>query len=98
MTANINDCSNNINNSSRSIITMERRQPSGVHSNTSGRKSKHTTKNANADEHGLSFPLKLHTMLEDSDKKGFSNVVSWQPGDKSFKVHNVNQFGNEIMP
>jgi hypothetical protein len=96
MTANINNHSDEINKNSGIHIAMERRQPQcrrggGDHNNTS-------SSNANADDHGLSFPLKLHTMLEDSYKKGFSNVVSWQAGDKSFKVHDVNKFGNDIMP
>jgi hypothetical protein len=101
MTANINNYSNNIGSSSRSSIAMERRQlqsrRGGGHDTSN--MSNHTTNNVNnIDDHGMSFPLKLHTMLEDSDKKGFSNVVSWQAGDKSFKVHNVNKFGNDIMP
>jgi hypothetical protein len=106
MTANINIySSNDRNNNSGSSISMERRQPQsrrgGGHntsSSSNNNNNNHSTNNTNADEHGLSFPMKLHTMLEDSDKGGFSNVVSWQAGGKSFKVHNVNKFGNEIMP
>ena len=50
------------------------------------------------DNSSLSFPLKLHAMLEDADNDGFSNIVSWQAGDKSFKVHSADRFANEIMP
>lgn len=53
---------------------------------------------ASGEDHGLSFPLKLHAMLEDAESKEFNTVVSWQAGDKSFKVHDVNKFGSEIMP
>lgn len=63
---------------------------------------KRNSSSADDDESGevhvLSFPLKLHAMLEDAGSKEFSSVVSWQPGDKSFRVHDVNKFGCEIMP
>jgi HSF-type DNA-binding len=54
--------------------------------------------NASNEDHGLSFPLKLHAMLEDAESKNFGHIVSWQAGDKSFKVHDVNKFGLDIMP
>mmetsp|Transcript_2352 Transcript_2352/g.4392 ORF Transcript_2352/g.4392 Transcript_2352/m.4392 type:complete len:90 (-) Transcript_2352:2011-2280(-) len=49
-------------------------------------------------EGGLSFPLKLHAMLDDAHSKDFTDVVAWQKGDKSFRVNDVNRFGSEIMP
>jgi hypothetical protein len=45
----------------------------------------------------MSFPTKLHTMLQDSERLGFGHIVSWQPGGKSFKVVNADRFGMEIM-
>jgi hypothetical protein len=37
-------------------------------------------------------------MLDDAETKDFSHIVSWQPGNKSFRVHDVNAFGGEVMP
>jgi hypothetical protein len=45
----------------------------------------------------LSFPLRLHALLEDADTKGFSHIVSWQPDGKSFKVHKPEQFETGTM-
>ena len=39
----------------------------------------------------MSFPWKLHLMLEESESYGFNDIVSWQ-GNHSFKVHNPNIF------
>jgi hypothetical protein len=53
---------------------------------------------SSSNDEGLSFPLKLHAMLDDAETKDFSHIVSWQPGNKSFRVHDVNAFGGEVMP
>lgn len=46
----------------------------------------------------MAFPSKLYAMLEDADSRGFESVISWQPGDKSFKVHQMAAFSKSIMP
>jgi hypothetical protein len=50
-----------------------------------------------AEYEAISFPMKLHVMLEDAETKGFQDIVSWQSGGKSFKVLNVARFSGEIM-
>jgi hypothetical protein len=45
----------------------------------------------------MSFPMKLHTMLEVSERLGFEDVVSWQPGGKSFKVLDADRFARDVM-
>jgi len=42
----------------------------------------------NARGPATSFPLKLHQMLDKAEQCGYSDVVSWLPGGKSFKIHN----------
>ena len=37
-------------------------------------------------------------MLAAADEEGFSDVVSWLPDNKSFKVFDKTRFVNEIMP
>jgi hypothetical protein len=45
----------------------------------------------------MSFPGKLHAMLENASEKNLEEVVSWQPGGKSFKVIQPQRFASEIM-
>ena len=33
------------------------------------------------------FPTKLHELLEEAEAKGHSNIISWCPDGKSFKIH-----------
>jgi len=48
--------------------------------------------------HSLQFPWKLHRLLEEAELSGDSEIVSWLPGNKAFKVHNRQEFANRIMP
>jgi hypothetical protein len=45
----------------------------------------------------MSFPRKLHAMLEDASKNNLEDIASWQPGGKSFKVFKQQRFASEIM-
>jgi len=42
------------------------------------------------------FPTRLFTMLEESQRRGFEDVISWQPGGESFRVHKADRFAAEI--
>ncbi len=44
----------------------------------------------------VAFPWKLHRVLEESDRLGFEDIVSWQ-GNRAFKVHDPKSFENTIM-
>jgi len=46
----------------------------------------------------MSFPSKLYALLEDAESQGFSNIISWQTGGRSFNVHNQDNFAKVIMP
>jgi hypothetical protein len=47
----------------------------------------------------IQFPWKLHEMLDNADVEGFSDIVSWLPGNSnSFKVHQPGLFVECIMP
>lgn len=43
------------------------------------------------------FPWKLHDVLEDAERKGFTHIVSWTMGGRAFKVHNQKDFEQKIM-
>ena len=45
-----------------------------------------------------SFPLRLHKLLAAAEQDDFRDIVSWQEGDQSFKVHKPEEFANHIMP
>ena len=44
------------------------------------------------------FPWRLHEVLLETEKQGLAPVVSWLPGNMSFKVHNTEAFANTILP
>jgi hypothetical protein len=45
----------------------------------------------------LPFPLKLHRLLEEAEKKRSDHIVSWLPDGKAFKIHDPEQFCNTVM-
>jgi hypothetical protein len=42
------------------------------------------------------FSLKLHIVLDESEKQGFHDVISWH-GENAFMVHKPKQFEDSIM-
>jgi len=42
------------------------------------------------------FPWKLHQVLQESERLGFSKIISWQ-GERTFRVHNQALFESRIM-
>jgi hypothetical protein len=44
------------------------------------------------------FPHKMYDLLEDVERKGLDDIVSWLPGGKSFKIHSQIGFEQSIMP
>jgi len=48
--------------------------------------------------HNISFPLKLHELLDAADMQGFNCIVSWLPDGNSFQVHDQDRFVKEILP
>ena len=47
---------------------------------------------------GLAFPLKLHMLLDETEKRGFSFIISWEDGGRAFQVHNKELFSEMVMP
>lgn len=46
----------------------------------------------------LSFPLKLHAMLDQIEADGLGHVISWQPHGRAFLVHKPQEFASHVMP
>eukprot|EP00545_Synedropsis_sp_CCMP1620_P001017 CAMPEP_0119006484 /NCGR_PEP_ID=MMETSP1176-20130426/2316_1 /TAXON_ID=265551 /ORGANISM="Synedropsis recta cf, Strain CCMP1620" /LENGTH=312 /DNA_ID=CAMNT_0006958397 /DNA_START=59 /DNA_END=997 /DNA_ORIENTATION=+ len=44
------------------------------------------------------FPIKLHEMLDQIERDGFGDVISWQPHGRCFVVHKPQQFVDHVMP
>jgi hypothetical protein len=44
------------------------------------------------------FPERLHQMLETVELEGNTDIVSFLPHGRSFRVHNVERFSQEILP
>jgi hypothetical protein len=49
-------------------------------------------------DEGMKFPFKLHHLLEEADRLGFDDIVSWVPTGDGFRVHNPKAFAAVIMP
>lgn len=45
-----------------------------------------------------SFALKLHRILDETEKNGMGHIISWQPHGRAFKIHNAELFTERIMP
>jgi hypothetical protein len=45
-----------------------------------------------------SFPIKLHSMLEEVEKEGLASLVSWQPHGRCFVVEKPKEFVDIILP
>jgi hypothetical protein len=44
------------------------------------------------------FPVKLHYMLNELEKDGMDDIVSWQPHGRCFLVHKQQQFVDHVLP
>jgi hypothetical protein len=45
-----------------------------------------------------SFNGRIHEMLENADKFGFQDIVSWQSHGRAFRIHKEAEFEEKIMP
>jgi len=43
------------------------------------------------------FPTKLHKIIERNEIDGYSNVISWLPHGRAFKIHDQNAFVHKVM-
>lgn len=46
----------------------------------------------------VSFPTKLHSVLDQVEADGLAHVVSWQPHGRCFVIHKPKEFTDHIMP
>jgi HSF-type DNA-binding len=46
----------------------------------------------------VSFPARLHNVLERLEHEGWSHVISWQPHGRCFLIHKPNDFQEHVMP
>lgn len=46
----------------------------------------------------LPFPLKLYQMLDDADRQGYDDIVSWLPEGNGFIIYNPKELTNTVLP
>lgn len=46
----------------------------------------------------VSFPLKLHAVLDQVEMDGHAHIISWQPHGRCFVIHKPKEFVNHVMP
>ena len=56
---------------------------------------KYTTEKANKNE---PFPLKLYRIVFEAKKNGQEDIISFSPSGRSFMIHNIDAFVENIMP
>lgn len=49
-------------------------------------------------EVSASFPSKLFTMLEEADQAGHSDIISFLPDGRAFKIHKPDEFAQTVLP
>jgi len=45
----------------------------------------------------VTFPMKLHTIVERSEIDGYSSIISWQPHGRAFKIHDQKLFLEKVI-
>ena len=55
-------------------------------------------KQSNASSSVEKFPVKLHKIVERCETDGYSDIISWMPHGRSFKIHKRDAFVAQIMP
>jgi hypothetical protein len=46
----------------------------------------------------VKFPLKLHELLDNAERDGIADIVSWQIHGRAFTIHNQKEFSLRVMP
>jgi len=46
----------------------------------------------------MAFPFKMHDTLTRIDADGYSDIMSWMPHGRSFKIHDLDGFQDHILP
>ena len=44
------------------------------------------------------YVLRIHEMLEDAERMGDTDIISWQKHGRAFKIHKEDEFVKKIMP
>jgi hypothetical protein len=47
---------------------------------------------------GVSYPIRIHMMLEDTEKNGYQHIVSWRSHGRAWKIHDEEAFKSMILP
>lgn len=47
---------------------------------------------------GVSYPTRIHMMLEDAEKNGYQHIVSWRSHGRAWKIHDEKAFESTILP
>jgi hypothetical protein len=58
----------------------------------------HTPSSSMSNGGEQNFPVKLHYMLNELEKDGMDDIVSWQPHGRCFLVHKQQQFVEQVLP
>lgn len=57
----------------------------------------HPDHDESSNAHSITFPFRLYQMLEEAEKRGFEDIVSWLPDGNGFIVHDREEFTSQVM-
>lgn len=57
-----------------------------------------TTQHPNRKVRKRNFPIILYTMLQQIEMEGRFDVVSWSPHGRTFYVHKIDEFEEQVLP
>ncbi|GKY94424.1 hypothetical protein MPSEU_000408300 [Mayamaea pseudoterrestris] len=46
----------------------------------------------------VTFPERLHQVLEQVERDGYAHIISWQPHGRCFLIHKPKEFAEHVMP
>jgi hypothetical protein len=80
------------------LMDSEAKEEEPTLSVTEGSDPRITKESPNTNCRNDSFPWKLHTMLEQVEKKGDDHIVSWEQDGRALRVHKPKEFVQKILP
>jgi len=80
------------------IVTMQQQQHTEPRTSTAMDRGHERIHPEDRPFSSLPFPWKVHELLGDAEAEGYTDIVSWMPGNVAFRVHKQKLFTKHIMP
>jgi HSF-type DNA-binding len=68
------------------------------HQSTEDTHSRDDINQVNRSQAVITFPMKLHQLLQDASQNGYDHIISWQEHGRSFQIRQRKDFVKTILP